>query len=150
MLRRWLRSPEVIRWWGAPEEQSALLEGDLGEPLMVMRIVSLDGRPFAYAQDYDVGSWPQAQFAGLPAGTRAIDAFIGEPEMIGCGHGAAFLRLLARRLISEGAPLVAIDPDTQNARARRAYAKASFVEQKVFATGGGDIALMIFRAPASA
>ena len=144
MLQRWLQTPEVIRWWGDPGEQLALLEGDLGEPLMAMRIVSCDGSPFAYAQDYDVGSWPQAQFAGLPAGTRAIDAFIGEPGMIGRGHGAAFLRLLAQRLIDEGAPLVAIDPDVQNGRARRAYAKAGFVEQKLFAASGGDIALMTF------
>jgi aminoglycoside 6'-N-acetyltransferase len=145
MLQRWLRTPEVIRWWGAPEEQAALLKEDLNEPLMIMRIVSFNGLPFAYAQDYDVGSWPQAQFAGLPAGTRAIDAFIGEPAMIGRGHGAAFLRPLAQRLINEGAPQVAIDPDTRNGRARSAYARAGFVEQNVFPTAGGAVALMIFR-----
>ncbi len=144
MLRRWLHSPEVVRWWGDPDEQAALLAGDLSEPLMVMRIVSLNGMPFAYAQDYDVGSWPQPQFADLPAGTRAIDAFIGEPAMIGRGHGAAFLRLLAQRLIDEGAPVVAIDPDARNSRARRAYAKAGFVEQTVFAANDGPIAVMLF------
>jgi aminoglycoside 6'-N-acetyltransferase len=145
MLRRWLQTPEVVRWWGEPAEQAALLEGDLSEPLMVMRIVSRDGRPFAYAQDYDVSSWPQAQFSHLPAGTRAVDAFIGVPDMIGRGHGAAFLRLLAQRLISDGAPLVAIDPDTRNARARGAYQRAGFIEQGVFAVEAGEIAVMIFR-----
>jgi aminoglycoside 6'-N-acetyltransferase len=145
MLQRWLHAPEVVRWWGDPDEQAALLEGDLSEPLMVMRIVSFDGTPFGYAQDYDVGSWPQPQFADLPAGTRAIDAFIGEPAMIGRGHGAAFLRLLALALIKEGAPLVAIDPDVRNSRARRAYARAGFVEQNIFAANDGAIALMIFR-----
>src|SRR5262249_18817034 len=129
MLRRWLHTPEIVRWWGDPDEQAGLLEGDLSEPLMVMRIVSFRDRPFAYAQDYDVGSWPQAQFAHLPAGSRAIDAFVGEPDMIARGHGAAFLRLLAERLVSEGAPLVAIDPDLKNLRARRAYANAGFVEE---------------------
>ena len=34
LLRPWLRTEEVMRWWGDPEEQAALLEGDLGEPLM--------------------------------------------------------------------------------------------------------------------
>jgi Acetyltransferase (GNAT) domain len=63
---------------------------------MVMRIVHFEGQPFAYAQDYDVPSWPQPHFAGLPAGTRAIDAFIGEPKMLERGHGARFLRLLCR------------------------------------------------------
>jgi len=30
-------------------------------------------------------------------GSRAIDAFIGEPDMIGRGYGSVFLRLLAHR-----------------------------------------------------
>src|SRR5262249_1593420 len=40
MLERWLRTPEVVRWWGDPDEQAALLQQDLDEPAMVMRIVS--------------------------------------------------------------------------------------------------------------
>jgi aminoglycoside 6'-N-acetyltransferase len=144
LVRRWLETPEVVRWWGDPDEQFALLKGDLDEPLMVMRIVSLGGKPFAYAQHYDVRSWPQTHFAGLPTGTRAIDAFIGEPEMIGRGHGAAFLRLLARRLREEGAPLVAIDPDVCNRRARSAYARAGFEGDTIVETGQGPIVLMIF------
>jgi aminoglycoside 6'-N-acetyltransferase len=55
---------------------------------MVMRIVSFEGRPFAYAQDYAVHVWPQPHFAHLPSGSRAIDSFIGEPDMIGRGHGS--------------------------------------------------------------
>lgn len=147
MLSQWLRTPEVVRWWGNPDEQAALLAGDLNEPLMVMRIVLLDGRPFAYAQDYDVGSWPQEQFAHLPTGSRAIDAFIGESGMIGRGHGAAFLRLLAQQLIDDGAPVVAIDPDARNMRARRACGNAGFVQQIGLVAEGDDITLMIFRAP---
>ena len=56
LLRRWLRTPEVLRWWGDAEEQEALLREDFAEPTMVMRIVSFDNRPFAYAQDYEVMS----------------------------------------------------------------------------------------------
>ena len=144
LLRRWLQTPEVVRWWGDPVEQAALLEADLDEPLMVMRIVALDGRPFAYAQDYDVGSWPQAHFAGLPAGSRAIDAFVGEPEMIGAGHGTRFLRLLAQRLRAEGAATIAIDPDVANLRARRAYERAGFSGKRVVETADGPVVVMIF------
>jgi aminoglycoside 6'-N-acetyltransferase len=136
--------PEVVRWWGDPEEQAALLRTDLDEPQMVMRIVSRAGRPFAYAQDYAVHAWPQPHFAHLPPGSRAIDAFIGEPDMIGRGHGAAFLRLLATRLMEEGAPLVAIDPDVDNVRARRAYENAGFSGDTVVDTGEGPAVLMIF------
>ena len=144
LLRVWLRTPEVARWWGDPDEQAAMLEEDLTEPGMTMRIVSFDAKPFAYAQDYAVDRWPQAHFAGLPPGSRAIDTFIGEPEMIGRGHGSAYLRLLAARLRDEGAPVVAIDPSADNMRARRAYEKAGFVGERIVDTGEGLAVLMIF------
>jgi aminoglycoside 6'-N-acetyltransferase len=145
MLRRWLRAPEVVRWWGDPEREPATLAEDLANPRMAMRIVSFRARPFAYAQHYDVHSWPQPHFAALPPGTHAIDAFIGEPDMIGRGHGAAFLRLLAARLIAEGAPLVAIDPAAQNVRARRAYARAGFDGDGIVETPEGLVTVMLFR-----
>jgi len=144
LLEVWLRTPEVIRWWGKPEEQTALLREDLDEPAMVMRIVSFDGRPFAYAQHYAVHTWPQAHFEGLPPGSRAIDAFIGEPYMLGKGHGSVFLRLLAAQLRYEGAPVVAIDPDIRNRRARRAYEKAGFRGDTEVMTDSGPAVLMIF------
>ena len=143
-LRRWLNSPEIRLWWGEPAEQFALLRADLNEPLMTMRIVSLGGRPFAYAQDYDVHAWPQPHLAHLPRGSRAIDSFIGWPSMIGRGHGRAYLRLLAEQLCAEGAPLVAIDPAEGNMRARRAYEKAGFHVEAVVATEAGPAALMVF------
>src|SRR5579862_5859194 len=90
LLREWLRTPEVVKWWGDPEREARLLEEDLNEPQMVMLMVSYDGRPFAYAQHYEVHAWPQEHLAELPAGSRAIDAFIGVQEMVGCGHGAVF------------------------------------------------------------
>ena len=144
LLQDWLRSPEVVRWWGDAEEQAALLRADLDEPRMVMRIVSFERRPFAYAQDYAVHVWPQPHFASLPPGSRAIDSFIGEPDMIGRGHGSAYLKLLAERLRAEGAPLVAIDPDVHNLRARRAYAKAGFRGSTVVESAEGPAILMIF------
>jgi len=144
LLRAWLRTPEVVRWWGDPDEQAAMLEEDLTEPGMTMRIVSRNAEPFAYAQDYDVHRWPQAHFADLPPGLRAIDSFIGEPEMIGRGHGSAYLRLLAARLRAEGAPVVVIDPAVDNMRARRAYEKAGFVGDRLVETGEGLAALVKF------
>ena len=89
---------------GDPDFELALIEEDLANPLMRMRLVSLDGRLFAYVQDHDIGAWPQDHLARLPEGTRAVDTFIGEPDMLGQGHGSAYLRPIARRLIAEGAP----------------------------------------------
>jgi aminoglycoside 6'-N-acetyltransferase len=137
LLRRWLHTPDAVRWWGDPAEQEALLREDLDNPQMAMRIVSRDGHPFAYAQDYEVHAWRQPHLAHLPPGSRAIDTFIGEPAMIGRGHGSRYLRMLAERLLAEGAPLIAIDPDTENMRARRAYAKAGFRMDACVETASG-------------
>ena len=134
MVARWLRTPEVVRWWGDPEEQEALVTQDLDEPLMRQWIVEHEQRPFAYAQAYPAHAWPQAHFAHLPDGTAVIDAFIGEPAMLGQGHGRGFLRRLAKMLLAEGAPVVAIDPALDNHRARRAYAHAGFVGEVTWTT----------------
>ena len=106
MVARWLRTPEVVRWWGEPEEQIALVTADIDEPLMRQWIVEHDQLPFAYLQAYPVQAWPQAHLSRLPHGAEAIDAFIGVPEMIGRGHGSAFLRtFLPNFAIAEGATL---------------------------------------------
>jgi aminoglycoside 6'-N-acetyltransferase len=144
MIGRWLRTPEAMRWWGEPADQLALIAGDLDEPLMRQWIVAHNGFPFAYAQTYPVDAWPQPHFAGLPAGTVAVDTFIGVPEMIGRGHGGAFLRAFAETLVAEGARVVAIDPDVANLRARRAYARAGFVERGEALTEAGLVMVMLF------
>jgi aminoglycoside 6'-N-acetyltransferase len=146
LLRTWLDTPEVVCWWGDPVGQAALLDDDLDNPQMVMRIVMYEGQPFAYAQDYDVHAWPQEHLRHLRPGSRAIDSFIGEPNMIGKGHGSAFPRMLGERLIAEGAPVVAVDPAADNLRARRAYEKAGFQSRGIFDTGEGPVVLMIFQA----
>jgi aminoglycoside 6'-N-acetyltransferase len=134
-----------VRWWGDPDEQAALLEEDLSEPAMRMWIVACDERPFAYAQDYEVHAWPQAHLAHLPSGSRALDTFIGEIDMLGVGHGSAYLRLMAERMLDEGAPTVAIDPAAQNLRAQRAYARAGFGDTRGVETPEGPALLMTFR-----
>jgi aminoglycoside 6'-N-acetyltransferase len=145
MLRRWLETPEVRRWWGDPDEQEALLREDLAGEDMTMWIVCLNGSPFGYAQHCDVHGWPQPHVAHLPAGSIAIDAFVGKPEMIGKGNGARFLRLLAERIRRSGAPEIVIDPDPANERAIRAYRNAGFVGDAIYETEDGPALLMHFR-----
>ena len=53
LLRRWLQTPKVVRWWGDPDEQLAMIMEDLTTPEMVQWIVLLGERPFAYAQAYE-------------------------------------------------------------------------------------------------
>ena len=127
LARRWLETPHCREWWGGPDEEEAGLRDDLNDPRMDQWIATLDGRPFGYIQDYDPLAWGGHHFGFLPAGARGIDQFIGEPEMLGRGHGSAMVRLHTDALFARGAPAVGIDPDPANARAIRAYEKAGFV-----------------------
>ena len=147
MLRRWLEAPHVRQWWGDPEPPAALLEQDLAEPRMTMLIVALRGRQFGYAQHYDGAVWPQPCFDMLPQGTHLIDYFIGEPDMLGRGHGGAFLRGLARK-VKKGARFVASDPAADNMAARRALKRAGFRGDTIVATEAGNVVPMLFDARA--
>jgi aminoglycoside 6'-N-acetyltransferase len=124
LLRRWREQPHVVEWWGAPEIEEA--EETLADARVTMWIVAYAGRPFAYAQDYSPHDWPDHPFAHLPAGVRGIDQYIGEPDMVGRGHGSAFVRAHCDRLFAAGAPVIGTDPHPDNARAIRAYEKAGF------------------------
>ncbi len=141
----WLKTPEVVRWWGDPAAELALLAEDLHQPLMAQYIVEYRGRPFAYAQAYSRAAWPQIHLEHLPRETKMVDALIGEPDMLGRGHGSAFLREFAQLLIAEGAPLVAIDPDAANERARHAYARAGFAGSEIANAETGPVVVMVFR-----
>ena len=108
-------------------------------------IVEYQGLPFAYVQAYSVGAWPQVDLKHLRGDTRMIDPFVGEPGMLGRGHGSAFLRELAQMLIDEGAPAVAIDSDAKNQKARRAFARAGFEGDKIVNAAQGPVVVMVFR-----
>jgi len=142
MVRGWLKSPEVTRWWGDPNEQYELVSGDLCHPDMDQFIVSLDGRPFAYIQCYALSTWNQG-FGAQPPCTRGIDQFIGESDMIGRGHGSAFIGQFVDDCLRKGIPRIVTDPDPVNARAVRAYEKAGFVRERIVDTSEGPALLMV-------
>jgi aminoglycoside 6'-N-acetyltransferase len=142
MIQRWLATPEVVRWWGSAEDQYALVSGDLVHPDMDQFIVALDSQPFAYIQCYKLSTWNQS-FGLQPPATRGIDQFIGEPGMIGRGHGSGFIRQFVDALLASGTPRVVTDPDPDNGRAVRAYAKAGFQSERVVDTPDGPALLML-------
>jgi aminoglycoside 6'-N-acetyltransferase len=142
LIRRWLETPEVVRWWGEPEVQYDLVSGDLDHRDMDQFIVSLDGHPFGYIQTYALSTWNEG-LGEHPAGTRGIDQFIGEPDMIGRGHGSNFIRRFVDKLLRDGIPRVVTDPDPANARAVRAYEKAGFRREQMVDTPDGRALLMV-------
>jgi aminoglycoside 6'-N-acetyltransferase len=142
MIRRWLETPEVVRWWGDPDEQYELVSGDLAHPDMDQFIVSHDGRPFAYIQCYALSTWNQG-FGVQPQATRGIDQFIGESDMIGRGHGSAFIRQFVDGCLRDGIRRIVTDPDPTNLRAVRAYENAGFVREREVDTPDGPALLMM-------
>ena len=142
MIRRWLETPEVVRWWGDPNEQYELVSGDLDHPDMDQFIVALADEPFGYIQCYALSTWNQG-FGPQPQATRGIDQFIGEPNMIGRGHGSDFIRQFTDGLLASGIPRVVTDPDPDNVRAVRANAKAGFQRERVIDTPDGQALLMV-------
>ncbi|MGH6777804.1 MAG: GNAT family N-acetyltransferase [Bradyrhizobium sp.] len=141
LIRRWLALPHVGEWWGDPEEQFALVSGDLDEPAMDQYIVEADGNAFAYLQCYALSAW-NSGFGAQPAGTRGIDLFIGEIAMLG-GHGSTLIRRFVDEQLRRGVPRIVTDPDPANVRAIRAYEKAGFVRQRVVETPDGPALLML-------
>ena len=143
MVKRWLAEPHVVQWWGDTYRQFELVSADLDIEAMEQYIVFSEGRPFGYIQCYDPLDWPGHGLGDHPPGTRAIDQFIGEADMIGRGHGSAFIRAFIERVLAAGAPRILTDPDPENARAIRAYEKAGFQQDSLVDTPDGRALLMV-------
>jgi aminoglycoside 6'-N-acetyltransferase len=142
LIRQWLETPAVARWWGHADEQYALESGDLDHPDMDQFIVVFGEQPFGYIQCYLLSTWNQC-FGPQPSATRGIDQFIGEPDMIGRGHGSGFIRQFVDALLGHGIPRVVTDPDPDNVRAVRAYARAGFHSERLVDTPDGPALLMV-------
>ncbi|MCK1620977.1 acetyltransferase [Bradyrhizobium sp. 159] len=142
LIRRWLGEAHVREWWGDPDEQLELVSGDLDEPAMDQFIVLADNKPFGYLQCYRLTAW-NTGFGPQPEGTRGIDQFIGESNMIARGHGSAFIRQFVDAQLRAGLPRIVTDPDPLNTRAVRAYAKAGFVRDRMVETPDGPALLMV-------
>ncbi|MBW5433426.1 acetyltransferase [Bradyrhizobium canariense] len=142
LIRRWLREVHVREWWGDPDEQFALVSGDLDEPAMEQFIVLAGDKPFGYLQCYRLTAW-NTGLGPQPEATRGIDQFIGEGDMIGRGHGSALIRQFADAQLRQGLPRIVTDPDPLNARAVRAYEKAGFAPDRMVETPDGAALLMV-------
>ena len=114
LVQGWLRQPHVAEWWDDDGEIAGIVADRGGDT--VPYLVRLAGGPLGYLQCSE-----------LEPAVRGIDQFIGEPELVGRGHGSAFIRLFCDRLFdARSAEAITTDPDPANARAVRAYAKAGF------------------------
>ena len=124
LIAGWRTQQHIVRWWGAPSLEQESVK--LADPRIAMWLAEVSGRPFAFMQDYDVHGWSPHHFDHLPAASRGMDLYIGEPDLLGMGHGSRLLRRHVDNLFRGGVPAVGIDPHPENAAARRAFEKAGF------------------------
>ena len=143
VIGRWLTEPHVARWYDSPAAALGHIECHIDEPEIECFLVQLDGRSIGYIQAYDPHAYPNHPYRDQAFGTRGIDQFIGEPELVGCGHGPRFIRKFILRLFDRGVPRVVTDPDPENIRAVRAYEKAGFLKQRLVDTPDGLALLMV-------
>jgi aminoglycoside 6'-N-acetyltransferase len=142
LVARWLAAPHVCEWWLDVDLQLTNIRRHFGQTEIELFLVHAAQRPIAYLQSYDVpaGGHP---FPDHPPGSRGIDQFIGEVEMIDRGHGSAFIRTFVDQLFAAGVPRVTTDPDPANTRAIRAYEKAGFSADRLVDTPHGRTLLMV-------
>ena len=113
-LRRILLTPEVARWWDAPEEGFPWSD----DPDATRYVIEVDGAVAGMVQ-FSEETDPKYRHA-------SIDVFL-DPALHGRGLGSEAVRRVARQLVEErGHHRITIDPATANAAAIRAYEKAGF------------------------
>ncbi|MEM8590943.1 MAG: GNAT family N-acetyltransferase [Pseudomonadota bacterium] len=125
MFKEWLANPHIEGWWGDPGTEARLVEEDMDEDKVDMRLACADGTPFAYIQDYNAHAFEAPHYKDQPEDARAIDTFLGDPAYLGKGHGAGYI---AARLgeLRQNYPTIVTDPDPANTRAIAAYTRAGF------------------------
>jgi aminoglycoside 6'-N-acetyltransferase len=113
-LRRIHTTPEVARWWDAPEEGFPWTD----DPDSTRLIVEVDGAVAGLVQ-FSEELDPKYRHA-------SIDLFL-DRRFHGRGLGTEVMRRVVRHLIEErGHHRITIDPAAANAPAIRAYEKAGF------------------------
>jgi aminoglycoside 6'-N-acetyltransferase len=107
-------TPEVARWWDAPDEGFPLTD----DPESTRLVIEVDGAVagmIQYAEELE----PKYRHA-------SIDLFL-DPAFHNQGHGTEAVRRVVRMLVEErGHHRMTIDPAAANAAAIRAYEKAGF------------------------
>ena len=150
MLLRWLSTPTVRKWWGDSEKElnSIMNSKEPGTGDADGYIVQVNDAPIAYIQSWDATklgeNWKVEEpwLRDVPKGTLGIDILIGEPNMTGKGLGGDIIRSFGEKLFAEGAKRLMIDPDADNTRATKAYAKAGFVPFDEYWNNEGGTILM--------
>ncbi|MGH6860198.1 MAG: GNAT family N-acetyltransferase [Phyllobacterium sp.] len=128
MISGWLAEPHVAQWWTEePEKELSDIAGHIDSVSVEPFIILLADTPIGYLQTYDPHLEDDHPYQDQPGGTLGMDLMIGEPDLIGKGHGPRLIDEFVSLLFEEGVPRIVVDPDPANTRAIKSYRKGGFV-----------------------
>jgi aminoglycoside 6'-N-acetyltransferase len=124
-LRRWLREPHVVQWWG----ETTLADALGSDAPSGVRIILADDQPAGFLRWHLLTrhELDEAGLTEIDAGGADLDLLIGVPELLGRGIGSRALALAIDEIAStRRPPFFSLCTETANARALRCYQKAGF------------------------
>lgn len=147
LLRRWDEEPHVIE---SDPNDDWQWETELGKdvPWREQLVAEADGRAIGFVQIIDPALEESHYWGDVPAGLRAIDIWIGEPDALGKGYGTQMMReAIARCFAAPDVAAIIIDPLASNTGAIRFYERFGFtpVERRWF--GDDDCLVMRLERP---
>ncbi len=137
MLAGWLEQPHVKRWWNHDSTPEAI-EADFGAcidrvDLADIFIALWDGRPAGLIQSYLFGDNPGymdevSPLVNASPEALSIDYFVGEPDLLRQGVGAAIIRALVDDIWRDypAAPSVIVPVNAANPASWRVLENAGF------------------------
>lgn len=137
LLRDWLLSPHVARWWHHETTPEAVARdfgpAARGEEPSEDLLVSLSGAPVGLVQRSRYGDYPEyieelAPILAVHPETVSVDYLIGEVSLTGKGLGARVIRAVVDETWTShpAAPAVVVPVSAANRASWRALEKAGF------------------------
>ena len=126
LLRHWDEQPHVLE--SGVEDWDWELESWRDPDWRDWLIAEVADRPIGFMQIIDPRLEDTHYWGDVPANLRAIDIWIGEPDMLGQGYGSEMMSLAIDYVFSNPATTgILIDPLARNERAHRFYQRLGFV-----------------------
>lgn len=134
LIHRWFNAPHVmtfysLRRWTEQEVLNKLKPYILGKDPVYGFIVTMNGNPIGYIQQYSVKDypWPNQQLPDeIIQNSAGFDMFIGEFHLIGKGLGKKIAFKFIEDYIWPKFRHCILDPDVRNHRAIRCYETLNF------------------------
>lgn len=126
-LEYWDEQPQVIAASGDDDVWDWEEEIEKNSPFVEILIAEVEGRSIGVVQIIDPANEETHYWGDVVENLRAIDIWIGEPDMLNKGYGSQMMKLGIERCFSEPeVKAIIIDPLVDNKNAIRFYERVGF------------------------